>query len=375
MRKPAKPKHAPRTAPLRRYFALLLNHPEQTIPLDVEHGPAEARQALRFSPGIAVPARNANLGTLELAASAPELTLTTLSDASSAGKTGTGYTLRVLADAPEEFLHWPAPKRHGFYKAFTNALEQLRSTPAMRHREWLAQQFAAAGYASQRALEKVLVRTGESTLPWPGSVAKTAENWIWKDAAAQWVEKLRHDIKQRQRRNHFLDEVHVIQATEWLGLGHPDLAEYVLKAFAPLIHKRPKTYPDGMVVELAGELLPAPPAPRETELARHILASYPAGEGKSLNGLTKAYPSYRHVIAALVEARQLILAPDEYVFTRAQLRGYLKTLAGRTGLSAVPSVRQIKDLLLLERRPAEALRAYLAEMLPVEAPSRARRRR
>ena len=333
---------------------------------------------MQFVPGCYVSELKLNLGTIELDAAAQDLTLSMLSDIRLAGEHEAAYSLRVLADVPEDYTHWPAPKRRGFYKAFARALVQVRTKPPLFHREWMAQQFAVAGFASLQAYEKLLVLSKETALPWPSTVARVAAGWIWKDAAALWVEKLRKEIKRRQQRNHFLDEVHAVQAMEWLGLGHPSLAEYVLKVFASQVHKRPKAYLDSLVVKLAGELLPSPPHPAEAAIAKRILVSYQAGDGCSLAGLGKAYPSHRHVIAALVESRHLISGPDDYVFTRSQLKYYSETLAGRTGLVAVPSVRQIKDTLQLERRPAEALRAYLAEYLQpatgaLPEPARSRR--
>jgi hypothetical protein len=372
--KPVKHKEAKRHSPLRYYFALLYVSPAPEKPLDLEVEDSEKLvTSFRFIPLRDTSELKATIGLLAVDASLAELTLARLTGLRLAGQISGELVMQVLADAPTAFDTWPAPKRQGLLKGLQRALTQLSTTPPLPHRFWLAQQFAVYGYASVPALAKVLARTGDKTANWPSSVAKTTNWWIWRDAAAQWVEKLVQEIKRVQRRNSYFDEVHVSHVQQWLGLEHPELTEYVLKAFAPVVNKRVKAYADGTVVPLAGELLPAPPVPAEMDIARRILDSYSTGEGRSLAGLEKAYPSHRHIVAALVEARLLVQGPDAYVFSRKQLRAYSVTLADANKVGGAPSVRLIKDTLELERRPAEALRAYLAagplrELAPTRAP-------
>jgi hypothetical protein len=363
-------------APLRHYFALLLDGPAPVKRREFELAREDADPVpAGFTPLREIPALTVCLGLLDIAASQPELTLERI-ELTAPGKAAAKLAVQVLADVPAEFAHWPAPKRQGMLKAFVRALEQLATAP-LRHRYWMAQQFAVQGYATVRGLEQVLARTCEKTANWPGAVAKTPDLWLWREAAVQWAGKAVQEVKRAQKHNHFFDELHGAHVSQWLGFAHPELVEFTLKAFAPLVNKRVKQYADGPVVSLGGELLPAPPPPAELDLARRIIESYSSGEGRSLTGLEKAYPSHRHVAAALVEARQLIEGPDGYVFSRKQLRGYFNTLSGANRPGGAPSVRELKDVLGLERRPAEALRAYLlaagGHAIPPEPKPRSRR--
>lgn len=348
------------------YLAILLGQAKQSrqpIRLLLEEG---SQSSLRFTPQVSRDNPIMTAGLLHVSTAVSDLALSSHTAFSDRRKAKPA-TLLVCNPVSREMSGWPQVKRTGYFKSCLAILASVAQGKPGLHHGWLAQMLAQRGFVTTQSWRDVSERCCGRPVAVPPGLHKAGKLLIWQPALESYIKRLDEERTRHQQRNPFIDELQRTHVMHWLGISFPNYAAEVLRQYAAAHGTRRRLFPGGAAVPLGAVLAPpkAPEADRRTASA--VLAQFEEGAGCTLSQLERSSGGKQHILAKLLEAGQLVKSPDGYVFTRHQLRSYLQVLKLNNLHKETPSVRQLKDTLGLKRRPAEALRALLTELLPSQA--------
>jgi len=267
--------------------------------------------------------------------------------------------LLVLEKMTAEMLRWPAVRWQGKLKAAEGMLREWNWHPESFALLWFALQLALHDTLAKAELKHAAETFGEKAYGIPAHVVRAGAYLAWGPQLDVMAQALPAQLAQRKTANPLRDELDAKTAARLLGLNQPALADEALERFGKL-HKLPIKHdkPGGLRVMLDARFRPAL-QPGDAAVVAKVEELYQSGEGLPVALLRAKFPSHQHVIHWMLDAGRLVATAEGYIFTRRQLRQYLSKLPASRVQAGTIGVRDIKDILGLQRRAAEALRAYL----------------
>ena len=360
------PTRPPDRAPGTRWLAVLSTDHPPADPVKLVTADATAADALGggkagFTPRHHYAGLNALLGTLRLPDATPRPVCT--AHAVQRGKRGSKppETLFILDTLPTDFPGNTQVEARGVLKAVARAVRALCGERAPVAADWwLAMELARRGHVRRGQL---VAAAGEAALATAldSPCLVPADNLlVWDEYVHRQAGLLAQEIT-KGKRNPFLTRLDPGIVISQLQMTHRGVAALVVRAIADRHGLATGEDELGPNAVLAGDLAPPLPGEADATARETIMAALEQGGVPGRRGLLKLVPSQPHVVAWLFAAEHLKESPDGFIFTRDQLTGWLAELR-RAGLDpAQAGVRDLKDHLGLDRRTAEALRAWLVE--------------
>jgi len=318
---------------------------------------SETRQ-FRFSAGCSIEQPPVCLGTLTCEGKQPPETPGEAAVQRGRGGQQQAERLLIVAPLDGETAEMPHVRLTGLLKAATRAaLEAAGGQPGLIH-WWLGCRLAQRGYLTRAHWKETWRRLGLQRPELGERIERVGPYLAWQEYLERRQAELLKALT-RGKRNPLRTQLSTQDVVRLLNLPAPEIAARVLETFASAQHLSVERSAGELTVRLEGDLAPPPLSAEDAALVAQITGSYAAEAGTARAALAKLDPARQHVIHWLFDAGLLVEGPDGYVFTRGQLTDYRRRL-GREGAElANVSIRELKDLLGLKRRAAEALFAYL----------------
>jgi len=267
----------------------------------------------------------------------------------------------ILGRSSAEFAEGAQVKVRGLLKAIERAIRAIAgTTDTTAEQWWLAVELARRGHLRRG---RIASAAGEDFLDAALNyecLGQAGNLVVWDEYTGRCADNLTKQLT-TGKRNPLLTKLSPGIAKELLDLANLSLAEHVVKTLASRHGLETADGLFGQCAVLSGELAPPPLAEADQRVRDAVLTALEEGKVSGRHDLLKLDRSRPHVQAWMFSAGILIEAPDGYLFTDGQLCGWLAELAAAGIEPGQASVREIKDVLGLKRKPAEALRAWLVE--------------
>ena len=263
--------------------------------------------------------------------------------------------LYVFGPVTGDTQHDPAVRLRGKLRTAVVMLEAYPTQPPNASEIWLAYELAKNGFAQVSDLEHVKQAFGDTHIGLPQNTVRK-DAWllsnIYLEAQAQ---SLKRKLLRHPTANPFRTKLSGKAVSSLLHIEPLGLAQHILAYFASVNNLHKEGRGETLVVTLSPELLPYATT-TVLHTSESIFKLYETEAGLPLAALRQHFASHLNVIQWLLEAGLLVENPSGFIFTQRQLLEYQRKLqAAGTGLRAA-SVRDIKTVLGLKRKPAEALR-------------------
>jgi hypothetical protein len=276
--------------------------------------------------------------------------------------------LDILAPIPREFRRWPHARQAGVLKAVGRAFTDASNSSAASPQWWLALNLALAGYVPRAQWDKHWQAVSAAQPELGPRIEHIGQRLVWREH----LERLRDELSAvltGSKRNPFLHALTPPVVRQLLSPQPGGIASRIIEMVAQRYSLAVKPTEYGISLPLAGELAPTAPPPTDATLAEEILLLFESGSGLNREALARRYPAKQHVLRQLFEAEMLVESPDGYIFSGRALHQHVGQLQEAGSDFACIGVREIKDILKLPRRQAEALRTYLRFVFSDDADS------
>jgi hypothetical protein len=349
-------------------FAVLqTTHPPQRPIALVSADETSPAVKLPFSPLLYYTEHNALLGKLTAPAGS-KVVVVTLSVQRGRRGSKPPEQLDILAPIPGEFRRWPRARQAGVLKAVGRAFADASNSTAASPLWWLALNLALAGYVPCARWRK----QWQASLPAEPGLGPRIEHigqfLVWREHLKLLSDKL-IAVLTGSKCNPFLRVLTPSAVRQLLPLQSEGVATRIVEIVAQRYSLAVTPTDFGINLPLAGELAPALPSHVDEALAEEIIGLFETGSGLVRKALARRYPAKQHLLRQLFEAEMLVESPDGYIFSGRALRQHLDQLLAAGSDLACIGVGDIKRILKLPRRQAEALRTYLRSTFSDDAES------